>query len=76
MILKEAKVQKRNLYLSLFGLLLVVAWIVFFDPSFSETRSHVLTGMAIGYLGFAIFDYRNPLHQIFQPANPNRRRTP
>jgi hypothetical protein len=74
MILPEARIQKRNLFGAGILLLLVVAWIVFTDLSFSNTSTLVLVGLGLGYLGFALFDYRDVMHQIIRPNDPYRRR--
>jgi hypothetical protein len=76
MILKEAKIQKRNLLGAAIAVLLLVGWIIFGDPSFSRTMTFGFVGATAGYLSFAIVDYRDVLHQIFRPADPNRRRIP
>jgi hypothetical protein len=73
-ILPEAKVQKRNIFLALICAVLGAAWILVTDRSFSNGSSFVIVGMIVGYLAFVVFDYRQLMHQIFRPGNPYAKR--
>lgn len=74
MIHAEAIIQKRNLIGAVIVLLTAAIWIVFSDLSFSRDFTRALTGLSLGYLSFAIYDYRNVMHQITRPGHPENRR--
>ncbi len=72
MILHNAKTQKRNLLGAGAFSVLAGALIVFRDPGFATDEPLVLIGAAVGYLAFAVADYRNILHQIIPGENLRR----
>ena len=75
MILLEATVQKRNLLGACVFIVLAAAAIIIRDPSFSTNEPFLLIGAALGYLGFAIVDYRNVMHQVIRPGEGSQDET-